>query len=119
MTGGIVGDDTDGHMDDISRFVDPNTIVTVVEDDPLDPNYKLLQENLRRLQLARDQDGNPFKIVELPMPDNVEFDGQRLPASYANFYFVNGECLVPIYRNKKAPTANVWRFFSRSCPITK
>jgi agmatine deiminase len=96
---GIVGDDTDGHIDDISRFVNPTTIVTVVEEDPADENYELLQENLRRLRELRDQDGKLFRIVELPMPGVVEYDGQRLPASYANFYIANEMVLVPTYRH--------------------
>ncbi len=96
---GIVGDDTDGHIDDISRFVNPTTIVTVVEEDPADANYELLQENLRRLRGLRDQDGQPFRLVELPMPGLVEYDGQRLPASYANFYIANGIVLTPTYRH--------------------
>ncbi|HEX3798638.1 MAG TPA: agmatine deiminase family protein [Verrucomicrobiae bacterium] len=96
---GIVGDDTDGHIDDISRFVNPTTIVTVVEEDPADENYELLQENLRRLRELRDQDGKLFRIVELPMPGVVEYDGQRLAASYANFYIANEMVLVPTYRH--------------------
>jgi agmatine deiminase len=98
---GIVGDDTDGHIDDITRFVSPKAVVTVVEEDPQDENYKLLQENLKRLRKLRDQDGKPFRIVELPMPGVVEYDGQRLPASYANFYIANKIVLVPTYRHKK------------------
>ncbi|MCS7033410.1 MAG: agmatine deiminase family protein [Phycisphaerae bacterium] len=98
---GIQGDDTDGHVDDLARFVNENTIVTIVEQDKTDPNYEPLQENLRRLRAARDQDGKPFNIVELPTPGVVEIDRQRLPASYANFYFVNGALLVPTFRKKK------------------
>jgi agmatine deiminase len=97
---GIEGDDTDGHIDDLARFVNPTTIVTTVEADPRDANYAVLQDNLRRLQLAKDQDGRPFAIVTLPMPRPVEHEGQRLPATYANFYFVNGALLVPTYRDK-------------------
>jgi agmatine deiminase len=96
---GIVGDDTDGHIDDLSRFVNANTVVTVVEQDPGDENYAVLQENLKRLKTLRDQDGNPFRIVELPMPARVEHDEQRLPASYANFYIANEKVLVPTYRD--------------------
>jgi len=96
---GIVGDDTDGHVDDIMRFVGPDTIVTAVEEDPADENYKPLQDNLKRLQSMKDQDGRPFKIVTIPMPGPVEYDGQRLPASYANFYIANGVVLVPIYNH--------------------
>ncbi len=98
---GIVGDDTDGHIDDLSRFIGPRTVATVVEEDPRDANYKLLQDNLKRLRKARDPEGRPFQIVELPMPGHLEHLGQRLPASYANFYFVNGALLVPTYRHKK------------------
>jgi agmatine deiminase len=96
---GIVGDDTDGHIDDLTRFVNANTLVTVVEDDPADPNHAILKENLRRLRDLRDQDGRPFRIVELPMPGLVEHQGQRLPASYANFYVANGIVLVPTFRH--------------------
>jgi agmatine deiminase len=96
---GIVGDDTDGHVDDIARFTDPTTVVTVVEEDPSDANYGLLQDNLQRLRLMKDQDGRPLRIVELPMPGVVEHEGQRLPASYANFYIANGRVLVPTYRH--------------------
>src|SRR6185436_1635149 len=87
---GIVGDDTDGHIDDLTRFASPTTLVTVVEEDPADENYKILQDNLARLRALRDQDGKPFRIVELPMPGTIEYQGQRLPASYANFYIANG-----------------------------
>lgn len=96
---GIVGDDTDGHIDDIARFVNPSTVVTVVEEDPQDENHELLQENLKRLRTMSDRDGNPLNIVELPMPGLVEFHGQRLPASYANFYIANQLVLVPTYRH--------------------
>jgi agmatine deiminase len=94
---GIVGDDTDGHVDDLTRFVDPRTLVTVVEADPADDNHRLLADNVRRLRAARDQDGRPLEIVELPMPGIVEWDGQRLPASYANFYVGNDVVLVPTF----------------------
>ena len=97
---GIVGDDTDGHIDDISRFVDAKTIVTVVEDDPSDENYQILQENLKLLKTFRDQDGHPFRVVPIPMPGLVQHEGQRLPASYANFYIANGIVLVPTYRSE-------------------
>lgn len=95
---GIAGDDTDGHVDDITRFVAPDTIVTAVEDDPADPNHAPLADNLRRLESARDADGRPYRIVTLPMPGVVADDeGGRLPASYANFYIANGVVLVPVY----------------------
>jgi agmatine deiminase len=98
---GIVGDDTDGHIDDLARFLDPRTVVIGLEDDPQDDNYHLLQDNLQMLEAARDQDGRPFRIVKLPMPGRVEIEGQRVPATYLNFYFVNGALLVPTYGNKK------------------
>lgn len=94
---GIAGDDTDGHIDDLARFVDARTIVIGLEDDPRDENYTVLQENRRRLARLRDQDGRPFDIVELPMPRAVVHKGQRLPATYMNFYFVNGALLVPVF----------------------
>lgn len=94
---GIVGDDTDGHVDDITRFTDERTIVTVVEDDPRDDNHGLLQENLERLRHMTDQDGEPFRLVTLPMPRAVVYEDQRLPASYANFYIGNEVVLLPAY----------------------
>ena len=96
---GIVGDDTDGHIDDLTRFVNPTTIVTVVESDPSDENFSILQENLQRMWNWRDQHGNPFRILTLPMPGPIEYQGQRLPASYANFYIANKIVLVPTYRD--------------------
>jgi agmatine deiminase len=97
---GIVGDDTDGHIDDLARFVNPTTVVTVVEKDPADANYEPLQENLRRLRTLHDQDERPLRVVELPMPRALEHEGQRLPASYANFYIANQMVLVPTYRDR-------------------
>jgi len=94
---GIVGDDTDGHIDDLARFVNPSTIVTVLEDDPDDENYRPLQENYKRLQMMKDQDGRPFDIITLPMPEPIYYQGQRLPASYANFYIANRVVLAPTY----------------------
>jgi agmatine deiminase len=94
---GIEGDDTDGHVDDLTRFVDPGTVVTVVEEDPRDVNYSPLRDNLERLRTMRDQDGRPLRIVELPMPPAMYEQGQRLPASYANFYIANGVVLLPGY----------------------
>lgn len=96
---GIDGDDTHGHVDDLARFVDPRTVVTVVEPRTDDPNHEPLRENLRRLEAARDQGGQPLRIVTLPMPTPVIFDGQRLPASYANFYIANGLVLVPTFND--------------------
>jgi agmatine deiminase len=94
---GIAGDDTDGHIDDLTRFVDPTTVVTVVEEDPADQNYEPLQKNLERLRTMRDQDGTPLRVVTLPMPRPIHQEGQRLPASYANFYIANGLVLLPTY----------------------
>ena len=94
---GIVGDDTDGHIDDLTRFVDATTLVTIVEPDPADENFALLQENNGRLRALRDPSGNPWRIVELPMPGRIERDGQRLPASYANFYIANEVVIVPAF----------------------
>ena len=94
---GIVGDDTDGHIDDLTRFVAKDTVATVVEDDPADENYAILQDNLARLKAMRLPDGRPLKIVELPMPRPVIYDGQRLPASYANFYIGNTVVLQPVF----------------------
>ncbi len=103
---GIEGDDTDGHIDDLARFLDAKTIAIGIEDNRRDPNYAVLQRARRALDKARDQDGRPFDIVELPMPKPVSFEGQRLPATYLNFYFVNGALLVPTFgqpaRDRKA-----------------
>jgi agmatine deiminase len=96
---GIAGDDTHGHIDDLARFVGPRTVVTAVEDDPADENYKPLQENLGRLRGMTDLDGRNLEVVTLPMPDPVVFDGQRLPASYANFYIANDRVLVPTFND--------------------
>jgi agmatine deiminase len=102
---GIVGDDTDGHIDDLARFVNSSTIVTVVEENIDDANYPALQENLRRLRLARDQNDRLFNVVKLPTPGMVEAHGQRLPASYANFYIANKIVLVPIFKKPNDSTA--------------
>ena len=97
MNRGIAGDDTHGHVDDITRFVGSNTIVTVVEPNADDENHWPLEENLDRLRLARNAAGKPFEIVPLPMPPPIDFQGQRLPASYANFYIANSLVLVPTF----------------------
>lgn len=96
---GIEGDDTHGHVDDLCRFVDPNTIVTVVEQDPKNANYATLQDNLKRLSQARLQDGKTPKIVSVPMPELIPFEGLHLPASYANFLILNGCVLVPTFND--------------------
>jgi agmatine deiminase len=97
---GIAGDDTDGHVDDLTRFVSPDVVVTVVEDDPEDENYEALKENHERLLRMKDERGNPLRVIELPMPGPVYFEDQRLPASYANFYIANNSVLVPVYRHE-------------------
>lgn len=97
---GIVGDDTDGHIDDITRFVNSDTVVTAVEENRSDENHHLLQENLDRLKKMRLEDGKQLNIVELPMPNPVVYDDQRLPASYANFYIANESVIVPTFRDK-------------------
>lgn len=94
---GIAGDDTDGHIDDIARFVDTSTVVAVVEEDASDANCAPLAANLRRLRAMRDQDGKPLAVVPLPMPPEHVVAGQRCPASYANFYLANGCALVPTF----------------------
>jgi agmatine deiminase len=94
---GIFGDDTHGHVDDLTRFVAKDTVVTMVEHNSKDVNHAPLRANLRRLQSARDQDGRRLTVVELPMPQPVVFEGRRLPASYANFYIANGCVLAPVF----------------------
>jgi agmatine deiminase len=100
---GIVGDDTDGHIDDLARFINPTTIACAVEDDPADPNYEILQDNLIRLEQMTDLNGRAFEIVKLPMPGVIageSTDGRnldRLPASYANFYIANRVVLQPVF----------------------
>ena len=96
---GIAGDDTHGHVDDLTRFVSSDTVVTMVEPNSRDANHGPLLTNLRRLQAARDQHGKPLNIVELPMPAPIVFEGRRLPASYANFYIANCVVLVPVFND--------------------
>jgi agmatine deiminase len=96
---GIAGDDTHGHVDDLTRFVNATTVVTIVEEDTRDANYAALQENLARLRGMKDQDGRALQVETLPMPAAVYFDGQRLPASYANFYIANKLVLAPTFND--------------------
>ncbi len=98
---GITGDDTDGHIDDTVRFVNADTVVTVIEENKADENYALLQTNLQQLKQMRLLNGKQLNIVELPMPDAVVYEDQRLPASYANFYISNAHVIVPTYRCDK------------------
>lgn len=103
---GIEGDDTDGHIDDLARFLDERTIAIGIETSRRDPNYAILRKARRALDHARDQDGRPFAIVELPMPKPIAYERQRVPATYMNFYFANGALLVPTFgqpaRDRKA-----------------
>jgi agmatine deiminase len=94
---GIEGDDTDGHVDDITRFIGPSTVVTAVEEDESDPNFEPLQRNLDRLHVMRLPSGEPLHVLTIPMPPRIEREGQRLPASYANFYIANTVVLLPVY----------------------
>jgi agmatine deiminase len=99
LDGGISGDDTHGHVDDITRFVAPNTVVTMIEQNERSENYAALHANLGRLKNARTADGQKLEIVEIPMPRPVVFEGRQLPASYANFYIANGAVLVPVFND--------------------
>ena len=110
---GIVGDDTDGHVDDLTRFVGPRTVVTAIEDDPSDANFAPLRENLRRLEAMTDLNGRSLEIVPIPMPPPVVYEGQRLPASYANFYIANTVVLLPTYNhpNDEIARSTLARFF--------
>ena len=96
---GITGDDTHGHVDDLARFVDAGRVVTVTEPNGEDPNHAPLEENRRRLREMTDLNGKHLEVVELPMPDPLWFDGQRLPASYANFYIANDRVLMPTFND--------------------
>lgn len=102
---GIAGDDTDGHIDDAARFVNPSTIVAAVEPNPTDENHSVLQENLSTLKEMTDVRGRRFRIVEMPMPAPLFYEGQRLPASYLNFLIANGVVLVPMFRDKNDAAA--------------
>jgi agmatine deiminase len=99
LKGGIAGDDTDGHIDDVARFADERTILCAVEEKGEDENYAILRENFRILTRARDQDGRHFRIVPMPMPGDLYSDGSRLPASYTNFYIANGVVLAPTFQD--------------------
>jgi agmatine deiminase len=99
LNDGIVGDDTDGHIDDIARFVAPSTVVCAYEKDIADANYSVLHENYEILKLSSDQDGTPLKVVKLPMPAEVARGDERFPASYTNFYIGNTVVIVPVFRD--------------------
>lgn len=102
---GIAGDDTDGHVDDVARFVNPTTVVCASEEDEGDEDFAVLKENLERLQVSRDQDGKPLKVVKLPTPAVVAGKSDRLPASYVNFYIGNETVLVPLFGDSQDPEA--------------
>jgi len=97
---GIVGDDTDGHIDDTVRFVNEDTVLSVVETNRSDENYSLLQHNLKQLKAMRLVNGKQLNIVEIPMPEPLSYEGQRLPCSYANFYIANQSVIVPVFNSK-------------------
>lgn len=105
LKNGVVGDDTHGHVDDLARFTDENTVVIASEDNPEDENYHNLRENYQLLKGMTNLEGKPLRVVKLPMPAPVIFDGERLPASYANFYIANGKVLVPTFNDPKDPVA--------------
>ncbi len=111
---GIIGDDTDGHVDDITRFVGHDRVITVVEPDPADPNHAPLADNLARLRSMRLADGRPLRIIELPMPEPVELRGERLPASYGNFYIGNEVVLMPAFDQPRDEVAA--RILARCLP---
>jgi agmatine deiminase len=100
LADGIVGDDTDGHIDDLTRFVNEDTVVTIVEENKSDENFEILQDNLKELKRMRLINGKQLNIIELPMPKAVVYEDQRLPASYANFYISNAAVIVPTYRDE-------------------
>lgn len=114
---GIVGDDTDGHIDDLARFVSPTTIVCALEEDTTDPNYKLLVDNYQRLLHATDATGRPYEIVTVPMPGIVGGREERLPASYVNFYIANNVVLAPTYGH--ANDARALKIFQQVFPDRK
>lgn len=113
LRNGIAGDDTHGHVDDLTRFVNETTVVTILEEDPNDANYPALQENLARLRKMKDQDGRPLQVELLPIPKPLYFDGQRLPASYANFYIANRVVIVPTFNdaNDRAALSTLAKLF--------
>jgi agmatine deiminase len=115
---GIAGDDTHGHVDDICRFVGPRTVVLAREKNPSDPNHRPLEENRERLQGMRLEDGSKVEMAFLPMPAPLVFDGQRLPASYANFYIANAAVIVPTFNDPADATAlGVLRELIRDRPV--
>jgi len=105
LKNGLAGDDTDGHIDDLTRFVNKNTVITAVSDDPTNPNFEILKENLRVLVKSLDTNGNPLNIIQIPLPETYVEDptvdgSDHVPCSYANFYIANGAVLLPLYDEK-------------------
>lgn len=111
---GVVGDDTDGHIDDIARFVAEDTIVAAFESDSADENHLILKENWERLQTFRDPKNRPFRLAQLPMPGRLEREGAPLPASYANFYLANQVALLPVFNHKNDERA--LKILKELCP---
>jgi agmatine deiminase len=101
---GIIGDDTDGHIDDIARFTSANAIVYAIEENPEDENYSVLRRNLELLQTFTDVSGKPFKLTPIPMPRPLYYNGVRLPASYLNFYIANSVVLTPVFGDTETET---------------
>jgi agmatine deiminase len=97
LAGGMAGDDTDGHIDELARFVAPTTVVAAAESDPQDENYEPLKDNIRRLHAMSDAAGRPLEVIPIPMPRVMYYDDQRLPACYLNFYIANGVVIVPVF----------------------
>jgi len=97
---GLEGDDTDGHVDDIARFVNENTVICMIEENQNDENYRVLKENFEILKTAKDQDGNKINVIPIPMPMRIAIPERRLAASYANFYIGNSVVLLPIFNDK-------------------
>jgi agmatine deiminase len=109
---GLEGDDTDGHVDDLSRFVAPGVVVTAIEKDPQDTNFAPLKDNWERLQKAKDSRGQPLRVLELPMPPRSDGPHHRNPASHANFYIANSAVLVPVFNSPTdRPTLDLLRPF--------
>ena len=115
---GIIGDDTHGHVDDISRFVSKNTIMTAIESNKKDKNYKNLYENLDILKKSKNQNGRKFKIIKVPMPSPIYIKKTRVPASYLNFYICNKKVLLPVFKVKEDNIAiKIFRNFFKNKKI--
>jgi len=115
---GIEGDDTDGHVDDIARFVNEDTVISMVEHNRKDANFSPLKKNLRTLNSFRIKDGRQLNVVELPMPEPLYYEGQRLPASYANFYIANAGVMVPIFNCRQdQPAMDILSSCFRDRPV--